>query len=416
VARRLSAGGAGRVMARLLGAASAVGVRTGCTYWYTTWRTACAMGHCWLISHSSATCSAPTASNAGGDGRCGGSERGRGRGSMPLDNRINAALSYRLGGRPRDKVPRFTPCTHTMATTTPRVLWKGAISFGLVHIPVALHAAARDNSLDFDWLDKRSMDPVGYKRINKKTGRDIDREHIVKGIEYEDGEYVVLTDAEITAAYPKTTQTIEIERFVEASEVPFVYLERPYYVAPINKGQKVYALLRETLRKTGRIGIARVVIQTREHLAALVPSGPALVLNLLRWSDEIRPIKELTLPPEGAKPAGLSPREMDMAEQLVKDMSGPWKPDDFRDRFREDIMNLVKSKVKAGKTHSVEHIEPQEAAGTSSAKILDLTELLQRSLRGGKAPAESRTPVARKTPAPRKTPAARKTAVRRKAA
>ena len=309
-----------------------------------------------------------------------------------------------------------------MATATPRVLWKGAISFGLVHIPVALHAAARDNSLDFDWLDKRSMDPVGYKRINKKTGREIDRENIVKGIEYEDGEYVVLTDAEIAAAYPKTTQTIEIERFVEASEVPFVYLERPYYVAPINKGQKVYALLRETLLKTGRIGIARVVIQTREHLAALVPSGPALVLNLLRWADEIRPMDELTLPAAGTKAAGINAREMAMAEQLVKDMSAPWKPDDFRDRFRDDIMGLVKTKVKAGKTHSVEQIEPQEAAGTSSAKILDLTELLQRSLRGGKVPAAAKAPSAAKTPAARKpsaarkAPAARKTATRRKAA
>lgn len=309
-----------------------------------------------------------------------------------------------------------------MATANTRVLWKGAISFGLVHIPVALHAAARDNGLDFDWLDKRSMDPVGYKRINKKTGREITRENIVKGIEYEDGEYVVLTDAEIAAAYPKTTQTIEIERFVEAAEVPFVYLERPYYVAPINKGQKVYALLRETLLKTGRIGIARVVIQTREHLAALVPSGPALVLNLLRWADEIRPLDELTLPGEGAKAAGINAREMSMAEQLVKDMSGPWKPEDFRDRFRDDIMGLVKSKVKAGKTHSVEHIEPQEAAGTSSAKIIDLTELLQRSLRGGKAaapakaPAAAKKPAARKTSAARKAPAARKSAPRRKAA
>lgn len=295
-----------------------------------------------------------------------------------------------------------------MATASTRVLWKGAISFGLVHIPVALHAAARDNGLDFDWLDKRSMDPVGYKRVNKKTGREITRDNIVKGIEHEDGEYVVLTDAEIAAAYPRATQTIEIERFVQAAEVPFVYLERPYYVAPINKGQKVYALLRETLRKTGRIGIARVVIQTREHLAALVPSGPALVLNLLRWADEIRPMDDLTLPAAGARATGITAREMAMAEQLVKDMSGPWKPDDFRDRFRDDILGLVKAKVKAGKTHTVEQIEPREAAGASSARILDLTELLQRSLRGDKASAAR--------PAARKAPATRKTAPRRKAA
>ncbi len=311
-----------------------------------------------------------------------------------------------------------------MATAAPRVLWKGAITFGLVHIPVALHAAARDNALNFDWLDKRSMDPVGYKRINKKTGREITKENIVKGIEYQEGEYVVVTDAEIAAAYPKTTQTIEIEQFVQAAEVSFVYLERPYYVAPINKGQKVYALLRETLLRTGRIGIARVVIQTREHLAALVPSGPVLVLNLLRWADEIRPIKDLTLPSEGAKAAGLTARELAMAEQLVNDMSGKWKPEAFHDQFRDEIMGLVKKKAKAGKTHPVERIEPLEAAPASGAKILDLTELLQRSLRGEKAPekkaadkkAPARKAAAKKSPARKAPSRAHAPSSRRKAA
>src|ERR1700752_1344631 len=180
-------------------------------------------------------------------------------------------------------------------TPAPRVLWKGAISFGLVHIPVALYAATVDHSIDFDWLDKRSMDPVGYKRINKKTGREIPREQIVKGVEVEKGEYVVLSDQEIAAAYPKTTQTIEIERFVPADGIPFVYLERPYYVSPLNPGGKVYALLREALKRAGRIGVARVVIQPRQHLAALVPSGPGMVLNLLRWGADIRPWKDLPL-------------------------------------------------------------------------------------------------------------------------
>ena len=162
----------------------------------------------------------------------------------------------------------------TSKAPAPRVLWKGAISFGLVHIPVALYSATVDHSIDFDWLDKRSMDPVGYKRVNKKTGKEIAREQIVKGVEYEDGQYVVLSDKEIADAYPKTTQTIEIETFVPADSIPFVYLERPYYVAPINRGAKVYALLRETLQRSGRIGVARVVIQTKQHLAALVPVGP----------------------------------------------------------------------------------------------------------------------------------------------
>jgi len=144
-----------------------------------------------------------------------------------------------------------------------RVIWKGAISFGLVHIPVALHAATSEQGLDFDWLDKRSMDPVGYKRVNKRTGREVARENIVKGIAYEEGQYVVLSQEEIAAAYPKTTQTIEIDAFVAAADIPFVYLQRPYYIAPINKAAKVYALLREILHKSGKVGIAKVVVSTQ---------------------------------------------------------------------------------------------------------------------------------------------------------
>ena len=276
----------------------------------------------------------------------------------------------------------------------PRVLWKGAISFGLVHIPVALYSATTDHGIDFDWLDKRTMDPVGYKRINKKTGKEIARENIVKGIEYEDGEYVVLSDKEIADAYPKTTQTIEIDSFVPANGIPFVNLERPYYVAPINRGTMVYALLRETLQRTQRIGVARVVIQTKQHLAALVPVGPGLVLNLLRWGADIRPWTELPLPSEDAKKAGLREHELKMAEQLVEDMSAEWDPDDYKDEFKDEILRLVDRKVAAGQTETVTQIEPEEGQALESrgAKIIDLTELLQRSLRkggGGKAAAAS---------------------------
>ncbi|SOD41418.1 non-homologous end joining protein Ku [Nitrosovibrio sp. Nv4] len=268
------------------------------------------------------------------------------------------------------------------STTSSRSLWKGAISFGLVHIPVALHSATSEQGLDFDWLDKRSMDPVGYKRINKKTGKEIDKENIVKGIEYEDGQYVVLSQEEIAAAYPKTTQTIEIEMFVPATDIPFVYLERPYYIVPINKGGKVYALLREALLKTRRVGIARVVIQTKQHLAALVPSGPALVLNLLRWGDEIRSWEKLSFPPEGTEEAGINDKELKMAEQLVMDMSGKWHPEQFRDSFKDEIMKLVHEKVETGDIQTVAQPEEAEAA-RGSAQILDLTELLQRSLKKG---------------------------------
>ena len=267
-----------------------------------------------------------------------------------------------------------------MAEASSRTLWKGAISFGLVHIPVGLHSATSESGIDFDWLDKRSMDPVGYKRINKKTGKEISKENIVKGIAYEPGQYVVLSDKEIADAYPKTTQTIEIEAFVDAGDIPFVYLERPYYVAPINKGAKVYALLRETLLKTGKVGVARGVIQTKQHLAALIPSGRGMVLNLLRWGDEIRPWSNLELPPEGLKAAGIKDNELKMAQQLVSDMSAKWNPDDYRDEFKDAVMKLVDHRVKAGKTETVTPLEDGQQ-NQGSAQIIDLTELLKRSLK-----------------------------------
>jgi len=268
-----------------------------------------------------------------------------------------------------------------MATGS-RTLWKGAITFGLVHIPVGLHTASIEQGVDFDWLDKRSMDPVGYKRINKRTGKEIDKDNIVKGVEYEDGKYVVISPDEIEAVYPRTTQTIEIQRFIDANEIPFVYLERPYYVAPINKGQKVYALLREVLVKTGKVGLAKVVIATKQHLAVLVPSGPALVLNLLRWGDEVKPLEGLDLPASGMKGGNVSAAEMKMAQQLVEDMSGKWDPDDFKDEFKHAVMKIVDKKVKAGDTETV--IEPEEEAPSEGAEVIDLTELLNRSLKGGK--------------------------------
>lgn len=280
-----------------------------------------------------------------------------------------------------------------------RTIWKGAISFGLVHIPVGLHTATTDSGVDFDWLDKRSMDPVGYKRINKRTGKEIDKDNIVKGVEYEDGQYVIISPEEIAEAYPRTTQTIEIQQFVEAGDVSFVYLERPYYVAPINKGQKVYALLRDTLAKTGKIGIAKVVIQTKQHLAALIPSGDVLVLNLMRWGDDVKSLEGLDLPKVGAKGMAPSASELKMAKMLVEDMSGKWDPEEFKDEFKAAVMDLVARKVKAGKTETV--VEPQEEAPEYADNVIDLTELLQRSLKGGKTakqqPAAAKKRTATKT-------------------
>ncbi|MDI3382565.1 Ku protein [Xenophilus aerolatus] len=297
-----------------------------------------------------------------------------------------------------------------MASAT-RTLWKGAITFGLVHIPVGLHTAATESGVDFDWLDKRSMDPVGYKRINKRTGKEIDRDNIVKGVEYEDGKYVIISPEEIEKVYPRTTQTIEIVQFVDAGEIPFVYLERPYYLEPINKGQKVYALLRDVLQKTGKIGVAKVVIATKQHLAAVVPAGRALVLNLMRWGDEVRPLEGLDLPPESTK---ASTAETKMAVQLVKEMTAPWKPTEFEDEFKHKVMELVQKKVKAGETETV--IEPEEEAPGEGAEVIDLSELLKRSLKGG---GSSRKTSAAKTTsaasATKKSSAAKKSAPKKHA-
>ena len=266
----------------------------------------------------------------------------------------------------------------------PRAVWKGAIAFGLVHVPVSMYPASQESDVDFDWLDARSLDPVGYKRVNKRTGKEIDKDHIVKGVKQDNGDYVVLSDAEVRAAYPKTTQTIEIESFVPAQQISFVYLEKPYYLEPAGRAGKVYALLREAMAKASLIGIARIV----EHLAALLPAGPALMLGTLRWAEEIRPADRLDLPSAGS--AGLKPDELKMAEQLIGKMATDWKPERFEDTFTESIRKLVAHKAKAGDTATVQPLE--EAPPESN--VVDLTELLKNSLHArGAARAAARRPA-----------------------
>lgn len=283
------------------------------------------------------------------------------------------------------------------APTSTRSLWKGAISFGLVHVPIALYSATDESDLNFKMIDKRTMDPVGYKRINKKSGKEVTQTDIVKGIEWENGQFVLLSPEEIAAAYPKTTQTIEIESFIPISEIPFVYLEKPYYTAPINRGAKVYALLREALADTRMVGVAKVVIANKQHLALLMPCGPALVLNLLRWGGEIRSWQALDLPPQG-KEAGIRDAELKMAKSLIEEMSSHWGADQFRDTFHEQVMKLVEDKAQAGHVEQVEKITSEAAKTTSN--VVDLTELLMRSLKkGGGTPAAKKSATTEKAPA-----------------
>lgn len=261
-----------------------------------------------------------------------------------------------------------------------RSIWKGAISFGLVHIPVALVSATSSDNVDFDWLDDRTMDPIGYRRVNKATGKEVTKKHIVKGIQYEKGKYVVLSEDEIREAHPKSTQTIDIFSFIDSTDIPLAHIDTPYYLAPEKRGEKVYALLREALVSTGKVGLANVVLHTRQHLAAVMVIDSALVLILLRWPNEVKDLGVLELTNATTK-AELNKSEKDMAIRLVKDMSGKWSPDGYRDTFQEKIMALVDHKVKEGKIESVE--TEFDEAPRKTADIIDLTELLKRSLGGG---------------------------------
>ena len=199
----------------------------------------------------------------------------------------------------------------------PRPLWKGALSFGLVNIPVELYPAENRKSFEFSMLDKRDLSPVGYKRYSKKSGKDVPWENIVKGYEYEKNRYVVLSDEDFRRANVKATQTIEIRTFVGADEIPVEFYETPYFLAPGKRGEKAYALLRETLKASNRAAVAEFVLRTTPHLAIVVPNGRALMLDTLRFRDELREPKDLELPPEGVKSAK-GRTERDRARQTAR--------------------------------------------------------------------------------------------------
>lgn len=260
-----------------------------------------------------------------------------------------------------------------------RSLWKGAISFGLVHIPVEMHTAVQSHDLDLTMLDKRDFSPIGFKRYNKNTSKEVSWDNIIKGYEYQDGEYVVLSDEDLRQANVKATQTIDILAFVNAADVPLTYYETPYYLAPGKGGDKVYALLRETLRKADRIAIATVVIRVRQHLCALVCVDDSIILNTLRFSEEIRSTEDLKLPPKSLKSAGVSDKEIQMALTLVDGMTEEWHPDQYHDTYKHDVLALVEKKIKARQTKSITVAAPEKKAPASS-NVVDLVALLKQSL------------------------------------
>lgn len=306
------------------------------------------------------------------------------------------------------------------APASTRATWKGAISFGLVHIPIVLHSATADTRPRFNLIDSGTMSPVGNRQVSKTTGEAVQREELVKGIQVDDGQYVVLSRDEIRTALPKTTQTIEIESFVDASEIPPAFFNKPYHVVPGARGLKPFALLRDVLKRTGKAGIGKVVVSTRQHLAALLPVGDGLVLNLLRWADEVRDAPSSALGDAGS--VILSERELKMAEQLVAELAGAWSPDLFHDEFREKLQELVRAKAEAGDIATIEPLPGEEAPATAGADIIDLTELLKRSLQArasAAAPAAARkqAPAAAndEEAAPRRKAAASKTPVKARA-
>ncbi|TWI69633.1 DNA end-binding protein Ku [Pseudoduganella lurida] len=268
-----------------------------------------------------------------------------------------------------------------------RSLWKGAISFGLVHIPVDLYSAVKQNELDLTMLDKRDFSPIGFKRYNKGNNKEVAWDNIIKGYEYTPGEYVVLSDEDLKRANVKATQTIDIISFVDAEDVPLTYYETPYYLAPGRGGAKVYALLRETLRRAGKIGVATVVIRTKQHLCALVATEDGIIMNTLRYQDEIRDTEGLDLPAKGMKGSNISDKEIQMALSLVEGMSEDWDPSAYHDTYKEDVLALVEKKVKAGQTKTITAPSKDDAPAQSS-NVIDLVALLQQSL--GNKPGKGR--------------------------
>ena len=266
-----------------------------------------------------------------------------------------------------------------------RSIWKGAISFGLVNIPVSLYSAEESNDLKFSLIDKRDESKIRYQRINEKTGEEVSYDNIVKAYEFDDGDYVIMTDEDFEKADVEATKTVDIETFIKRDELNFMYLEKPYFIAPTKGGEKPYVLLREAMEKTEKIGIARVVIRTKAYLAAIYSSDNILVLNLIRFHDELRSSEELKIP-ESVK---LSKKEMDLAESLIDGMTATWKPEDYEDEYKDAVMKRIEAKSKKkGKIEEAEEVEEKEAG---SGKVVDIMDLLKKSVEAKKSAGSQKT-------------------------
>lgn len=278
----------------------------------------------------------------------------------------------------------------------PRAIWTGTLSFGLLNVPIQLMAGERRTDVSFRMLDSRNHKPVRYERVNSETGEEVPWKDIVKAFEYDKGSYVVIDEADIKAASPEHHETVEIETFVDAGAIRPAFYEKPYILVPGRKAEKGYVLLRETLERTGRIGIGRVVIRTREYLAAVMPEGDALVMNLLRYPQEVVDLEEFRLPDKTLEDYRISDREIEMASQLIESMAGEWRPEDYRDEFRERLHKVIEQRLQSREGLATAAEEPK-LPEDATTNVVDFMALLKQSIASReRTPAASKAAPARK--------------------
>ena len=253
-----------------------------------------------------------------------------------------------------------------------RAIWKGSISFGLVNIPIALYPATRREELKFRLLRKTDLSPVNYKRVAEKDGREVPWDQIVKGYEYEKGKYIVLKDEDFQRVDLEATQTVDIEDFVDLDEIDPMFFYKPYYLEPQKGGDKAYALLRDSLKQEKKVGIAKVVIKTRQYLAGVKPEDGVLVLELMHFADELADAEKLHVP----KKSEVGKRELSMATALIDSMSSKWDHEKYKDDYKEALMEVIEEKVEAGGKEIAE--KPKKAP--KPTKVIDLVSVLQKSL------------------------------------
>ena len=265
-----------------------------------------------------------------------------------------------------------------------RPIWTGTLSFGLLNVPVSLMTGERSVDLHFRMLDSRSNTPVRYERVNAETGEEVPWKEIVKAFEYAKGSYVVLEPDDIKSAAAEGREVVDVKAFVDADAIGPEYFEKPYFLVPGKKAEKGYVLLRETLKRTGKIGIARVVIRTREYLAAVMPRGNALVLMLLRYPQELVDAEDYKIPEGAASEYRISPKEIQMAEQLIESMSDEWNPADYRDEFRDRLRKVIEKRMKSKGVVTTDTEDEAEMPEDAATNVVDFMSLLQKSLASNK--------------------------------